>query len=126
MAPALFFGASVTFLRQDARMSHSTRFFASVFAMLAGCSGPSATVDCQPQPGLGYQCVVAHTGGSGPINLCWTLAIDCRNGTRAKADACQTVEPHGKASKLIALDQIENAAACDLASGVSVVARVGP
>ena len=109
--------------KKEAEMKR-TIGLAVVGLWLAGCGESKASVECAGI-GVGYQCNVQHVEG-GPVNLCWTLNIDCKNGTKASADACQKVDPGGKASKLIPLDQIKNASACDMATGVSVLARVSP
>lgn len=86
--------------------------------LLLGCEQPKAYVECSPM-GDGYQCALSHQGGP-KLEACWSVAVECSNGVRSSANACQTVEPQGRASRFIPVGQSPRADECDQAVAVNI------
>lgn len=50
----------------------------------------AARVDCGTPGPEGVDCVVQRTGGTGPLEACWTLEITCANQGVMVGEACGT------------------------------------
>jgi len=75
---------------------------------------PRASVNCQTAVGVGFQCRVQHLEGRSSLEVCWDLAIMCRNGARAVGHACENVQRGATSTRLIPVSEVTNANACDL------------
>jgi hypothetical protein len=79
-------------------------------------------VECQGT-GDGYTCAVAHDQGRATVNACWDVVATCRNGTRGVGHGCQTVQPSGRASRVIPVGDMvitPTGTVCDVLVGVTV------
>jgi hypothetical protein len=78
-----------------------------------------ATVNCSGSTS-GFSCQVAHRQGLGAAEVCWDVAIQCLNGTRPRASACQTVAEHSTAVRMIYLEEFAHAEQCITPRSVAV------
>jgi xylose isomerase len=59
-----------------------------------------AQVYCKANAAIeAFQCEVKHTQGTKALNVCWDVEIDCDNGQKRKASACQEVAAKGTATR---------------------------
>jgi hypothetical protein len=93
---------------------------AIVVLTLVSCGENKATVDCRNSGGIGYNCVVTHTEGEKPLNVCWVLAVECVNGTVTTSTGCQHVDPGSHSTYFIPLTDIAHAEKCDKVRSVRI------
>lgn len=79
----------------------------------AGCEKDYVEVQCQGG-GDAVDCTLRHTKGSRTVNACFELAIQCRNGTKPVARACQNGLSAGAvATRTLKDADFSNADKCD-------------
>jgi len=66
-------------------------------------------------------CTIDHRAGDRPIRACWTIRIQCVNGTKGAADGCGEAAPKGKSSVLVPFSAFNGALdKCDQVSAANV------
>lgn len=85
---------------------------------------PSAAVECRPVGATlstGMACTIEHKGGSGPVDVCWSINISCTNGSNGSAEGCGSVAPTSKSNVLVPYSAFRGALdRCDQASASSI------
>lgn len=97
-----------------------TLAFAFALTMLLACSPPKAYVECASDGVTGFNCTVTHQQGSNPINLCWSIKLECANKIKTEARSCQQVDPEGKAGRLVPFTEFKNGEQCDTVTSSAV------
>lgn len=91
------------------------------FGVLAVACKKDVKVSVECNLGDGVACSLASLQGNGKIaSACWDVVIECANNTRIRGNGCQDVQPEGKATRVIPMEKLSNAVACDKAIGMSV------
>lgn len=90
--------------------------------LLMGCEQPTAAVECSPVFD-GYQCQLSHQAGP-KLEACWNISVECGNGIRTQANACQIVEPQGKATRVVPASSFPRSDECDRVVALNVVDMV--
>jgi hypothetical protein len=87
---------------------------------LLGCEGRAEIhVTCKVQR-QGVVCTADHVQGNAAGKACWDLSFTCQNGTKAKTQACQVVEPKGTEIVRVDAKEIPGFADCDQVADYSV------
>ena len=80
---------------------------------------PLVEVNCV-NSGQAIACSVEHRAGERAVSACWDVVFICQNGTRMVAHACQPVQPHATANRVILESAFTNLQRCDNVASTSV------
>lgn len=93
-----------------------------VMSLLAGCGEKvHVQVECKPAAASSLDCTVTQDKGKTEVEVCWDVAIPCKNNLSVTAPkTCTKVKDGGSTHVEIPKDKLQNLDKCEGASAISM------